>query len=79
MGNQDKGIFIILQVTLEPVDMLRIQVVGRLIQKQDVWFFQKELGQKNLGSLSTGQLGNIRIHAIIHDTQSTRHLVNLGI
>ena len=79
MGNQDKGIFIVLQVALKPVNMLGIQVVGRLVQEQDVWFFQEELGQKNLGPLSTRQLSNICIHAIIHDTQSPRHLVNLGI
>ena len=67
MGNQDKGIFIVLQVALEPVNMLGIQVVGRLVQEQDIWFFQEELGQKNLGPLPTGQLSNIRVHAIIHD------------
>ena len=40
MGNEDKGIFIILQVAFEPIDMLCIQVVGWLVQEKDIWFLK---------------------------------------
>ena len=32
--------------------MLLIQIVGRLIQKQDIWLLEKKLRKKYLGSLS---------------------------
>ncbi|KXT94878.1 hypothetical protein SMIDD26_00516 [Streptococcus mitis] len=51
--NKDKGILIVLEIALEPVNMLSIQVVGRLVQKQDIRLFKEEFSQKHLGSLST--------------------------
>ena len=41
MGNQDECILILIQIPLQPFDMLHIQIVGRLIQKQDIRFFQQ--------------------------------------
>ncbi len=38
---------------LEPVNMFSIQVVSRLVKKQDIGLFKEKLGQKNLSSLST--------------------------
>ena len=32
MGDKDEGIFILLQVAFQPVNVLYIQVVGRLVQ-----------------------------------------------
>ena len=44
VGNQDKGIFIIVQVTFQPFDMFGVQIVGRFVQQEDVGFFQQEFG-----------------------------------
>ena len=43
MGNEDEGIFILLQVAFQPVYVLYIQIVGRLVQQQNVRLFQKKL------------------------------------
>ena len=56
MRNQNKSIFIFLQIAFQPYDMIGIQIVGRLIQKQDIRLFQKELCQKELGTLSAGKI-----------------------
>ena len=77
--NEDKGIFIVLQVAFKPIDMLRIQVVGWLIQEKDIWFFKKQFSQKDLGPLPTWQGGHIRIHPKVHNPKSTRHFIDLGI
>ena len=79
MGNEDKGIFIVLQVAFEPIDVLRIQVVGWLVQEKDIWFFKEQFSQKDLGPLPTRKGRHIRLHAKVHDPKSTRHLIDLGI
>ena len=53
MGDQDKGVLIVIQIPFQPGDMLSVQIVGRLVQKQDIRFFQKELGKKHLGTLTS--------------------------
>ena len=79
MGDQNKGILILLQITLQPFNMLLIQIVGRLIQKQDVWLFQKQLSQKHLGTLAAGKLGNILIHANLLQAQRAAYLFYLAV
>ena len=36
MGNQDKCVLIFLKIPLQPFNVLGVQVVGGLIQKQDI-------------------------------------------
>ena len=52
VGDKDKCILILLQITLQPFDMFFIQIVGRLVQKQDIRFLQKQLAKQDLGSLT---------------------------
>ncbi|MNC50321.1 hypothetical protein D3C75_995540 [compost metagenome] len=52
MGNQQKCIRVLLQVISQPVNVLNIQVVGRLIKQQYIRLLQQQLGQQNLGPLS---------------------------
>ena len=52
VGDQDKGVLIVIQIPFQPGNMLSVQIVGRLVQKQDIRFFQKELGKKHLGTLT---------------------------
>ena len=63
MGNEDKCIFIIQKIPLQPFDMLYIQIVGRLVQKQDIGLLQQQLSQQHLGSLASGKLCYIPLHA----------------
>ena len=77
--NKDKGILIVLEIALKPINMLSIQVVGRLVQQQDIRLFKEKFSQKHLGSLTTWQRSYIRIHAKVHDTKGTRHFINLSI
>ena len=36
MGDQYKAIFVVLKEASEPIDMLFVQIVGRLVQKQEI-------------------------------------------
>ena len=52
VGNEDKRILILVQVAFQPLDVLLIQVVGGLVQQQNVRLFQQELAQQHLGTLA---------------------------
>ena len=53
MRNQDKCIFIIQKISLQPCDMFFIKIVGRLVQQKNVRFLQKQLAKKDFCSLTT--------------------------
>ena len=52
MGNQDEGVFVVLEIPGKPLDVLRIQVVGGFVQQQDVRVLQQQLGEQHLGPLA---------------------------
>ena len=79
MGNEDEGILILLQITLQPLNVLLIQIVGRLVQKQNVRLLQKQLAQKHLGTLAAGKLGDILIHADFLQSQRTADFLHLAV
>ena len=41
MGNQNKGMLIVLQKFGEPFDMFNVQIVGRLVQQQNLGVLQQ--------------------------------------
>ena len=53
MGDQDKCIFIIIEIPFQPLNMFHIQIVGRLIQQQNIRLLQQQFTKKYLCSLST--------------------------
>ena len=79
MGNQNKRILIIQKVPLQPCDMLLVQIVGRLVQKKDIRFFQKEFCQKNLRSLTAAQICYVTFQSQIQKSQRSCNLFHLGV
>ena len=79
MGNKDKCILIILQITFQPFNMFLIQIVGRLIQKKDIRFFQKQLAKQNFGSLTTAQICNITLQSDVKKSQCTGNFFHFRI
>ena len=55
--------------------MLPVEVVGRLIKKEDVRLFKQELSQKHLGTLTARKLGNIIIKSYIAKTKGSSHFL----
>ena len=56
VGDQNECVFVIIQVTFQPFDVVFIQIVGRFVQQQNVGFFQQEFSKQDLGALSAGKL-----------------------
>ena len=79
MGDQDEGVFIFLEIAPQPLDMLHVQVVGGLVQKEDIRLLQKELGQKDLGTLASGKLGYVPVQAQVRKLEGPGDLLYLGV
>ena len=70
MGNHDDRAFIGSEVLLQPQQGFEIQMVGGLIQNQQLRFAQKELGQGQAGLFPAGEGGNHRSHIFILKTHA---------
>ena len=77
--NQNKSILIVLQISFQPLNMLFVKIVGRLIQKQDIRFFQQQFRQQDLGPLTAGQFADIPIQADIAESERLRDFLNLDV
>ena len=55
VGDQDDGLGVFLQVAFQPLDRLHVQMVGRLVQQQDVRLDQQQLDEADLGLLAAGE------------------------
>lgn len=61
MGDCQNRAIIALEELLQPLDSLHVQMVGRLIEQQDVGTAQQQLGQPYLGLLSAGEGGEAAV------------------
>ena len=52
MGHGDDGAFVILEVALQPRDRAGIEVVGRLIEQQQVRLLQQQPAQRDAAALT---------------------------
>ena len=62
MGDEDHRALVLLQVRLEPRDRLGVEVVGGLVEEQQVGVLQEELAERNAAALAAGELGDARVH-----------------
>ena len=70
MGYHDNCVLKVDQKLLQPRNGIQIQVVGRLIQKQDVWVAEQGLGQKYLYLLGAQKGAHLRIVQVRLNTKS---------
>ena len=55
MGDRDDGAGVLLQVLLQPRDALGVQVVGGLVEQQQVGRLEQQLAQRDAAALTTGE------------------------
>ena len=61
MGDRHHGAFEVVQEAFQPGHGFRIQVVGRFVEQQHVWFFQQQAAQRDAAAFTTGEIGDFRI------------------
>ena len=69
----------VLQVALQPLGGVQVQVVGGLVQQEDVRILQNEPGQVDAGLLPAGQGGEGPLAHVGVDGQAVAHLVQPGL
>lgn len=63
MGYKNKRILVFLKVSLEPLYMVCIKIIRRLVEQKYLRLFKQKLRQQNLGSLSARQLSYILVQS----------------
>ena len=61
---------IVHQKSLQPPDRFHIQMVGRLVQKQDVRLCHKELPQRHARLLTSGKLAHLPVKFTLRKAES---------
>ncbi len=61
VGYRNDGAFVLLQVTLQPGDRFGIQVVGRLVEQQDIRFGQQQPAERDPAALATRKNAHRRL------------------
>src|SRR5829696_4080117 len=61
VGDGDDGAGVLLQVLLQPRDALGVEVVGGLVEQQQVRRLEQQLAQRDATALATGQDGDVGV------------------
>ena len=77
MRHGDDRALVLLQVLLQPVDALGIQVVGGLVEQQDVGLLQQQAAQGHTAALASGEV----LHRLVigRATQRVHGALQLGV
>ena len=77
--NEDEGVFVVDEISLQPFDVVFIQIVGRFVQQKDVRFFQQQFTHEDFGALTAGKLCDVFIQTDVCQTQCTTDFFHFGI
>ena len=73
MGDHDHSTFVIQQISLQPGDGVHVQMVGGLVQDDQLRPLQKELAQSHPGLLAAGKGGHGLLEFRLREAQSFQH------
>ena len=77
MGDGDDGAGVLLEVLLQPEHALGVEVVGGLVEQQEVGLLQEQLAQRDAALLTTGEHGDIGVRR--RAAQRIHRLLELGV
>ena len=77
VGHQHDAAGVVLEIALEPGDRLRVEMVGRLVEQQDVGLGEQQLGQGDAPLLAARELRHFRVAR--RTAQRVQRLLHLGV
>ena len=77
VGDGDDGALVLLEVALEPADRLGVEVVGRLVEQQQVGRGQQQPAERDAAALAAGELGHVGVGG--REAQRVHRGVELGV
>jgi hypothetical protein len=78
VGNDDQGAGIALEPVLQPEDGVQVQVVGGLVQQQQVGGAHQGLGQVQAHAPAAGEAGHGTVHLVPGEAQAVEELLGAG-
>ena len=73
MGNDEYSARIIQKISFQPGDAFHIEVVGRLIEKQDIRFGNQQFTECDTCFLTTGKSGNLFVEIFFSETKTIQN------
>ena len=61
MGDGDDGALVLLEAALEPLDRLGVEVVGRLVEHEQVGRGEQQPAERDAAALATGKRGYVGV------------------
>ena len=77
VGDRDDRAGVLRQVLLQPQHALGVEVVGGLVEQQQVGLLQQQLAQRDPAALTTGELGDVGVRR--RAAQRVHRLLELGV
>ena len=77
MGHGDDGAVVGREVLLEPEDRLGVEVVGGLVEEQQVGLLEQQLAQRDAAALTTGEHRDVGVRR--RAAQGVHGLLELGV
>ena len=77
VGDGHDGALVLLEVALEPGDRLGVEVVGRLVEQQQVGRAQQQPAERDAAALAAGELGDVGVGG--REPQRVHRRVELGV
>ncbi len=75
--NQDEGVRIVSQILLQPVARFQIQVIGGLVEQQQIGFFEQQFGQRDAHLPAAGKLFRAPLPVVAREAKPDEHRAHL--
>ena len=79
MGDDQHTATVGTQETFEPLNHPDVEMVGRLVQKEEVWLAKQSLGQTDTRLLTAGEMLDILLEVIIRKAQTIGDLFDAAV
>ena len=68
-----------LEVRFEPLGRLDIEVVGRLVEQEQVWRADEQFGERDAGAPAAGEFAGPLVDVLLPEAEAGQDLVDLGL
>ena len=75
--NQHEGVGIVRQIIFQPVAGFEIEMVGGLVEQQQVGLLQQQLGQREAHLPAAGKLLGLAVPVVLAEAQAVEHRADL--
>ena len=79
MRDEDEGVGVVVEIVLEPVAGFEIEVVGGLVEQQEVGLLQQELGEGDAHLPAAGEFFGVALPVFLGEAEAAEDGADLGV